>query len=156
MPYMEPMEIVDFHPDLAPAFRTLNEAWITRFFVLEDKDAAVLNDPQGKIIDAGGHVFFVVDAGDALGCCALMAMPDGGFEVAKMAVVDGHKGKGFGRALMQACVDRAQALGARRLYLETNSSLAPALSLYRSFGFRDVPPRPTDYARADVFMELRL
>ena len=29
----------------------------------------------------------------------------------------------------------AQGLGAPRLYLETNSSLAPALALYRSFGF---------------------
>ncbi|HEY3797535.1 MAG TPA: GNAT family N-acetyltransferase [Caulobacteraceae bacterium] len=150
------MEIVDFHPALAPAFRSLNEAWITRYFALEPKDAEVLDDPQGKIIDGGGHVFFLVVEETPVGCCALLAMPDGGFEVAKMAVVEGHKGKGFGRALMEACVARAQALGARRLYLETNSSLAPALSLYRSVGFRDVPPRPTDYARADVFMELRL
>ncbi len=31
-----------------------------------------------------------------------------------------------------------------------------ALAVYRGAGFRDLPPRPTPYARADVFMELPL
>jgi putative acetyltransferase len=44
-----------------------------------------------------------------------------------------------------------------RLYLETNSALAPALALYRSFGFQEIRPEtPSPYARADVIMELRL
>jgi GNAT superfamily N-acetyltransferase len=151
------MEIVDFRADLAGAFWALNEAWIRRYFALEPKDVEVLSDPQGKIIDAGGHVFFVVDRGVAIGCCALIALPDGAFEVAKMAVAEPHKGRGLGRALMAACVERAKALGAPRLYLETNSGLGPALGLYRSFGFRDVDfAEPSPYARADVAMELTL
>jgi len=86
-------------------------------------------------------------------------MVDGGFEVAKMAVADAHKGRGHGRALMQACVDRVRAAGAPRLYLETNSALAPALGLYRAFGFRELTGMTrsdSDYARVDVWMELRL
>lgn len=150
------MQIVDFRPDFAAAFRTLNEAWITRLFALEDKDREVLGDPQGRIIDRGGQVFIALDADEPVGCCALMALADGGFEVAKMAVADSHKGRGIGRDLMAACVERARRLGAPRLYLETNSSLAPALGLYRSFGFREIQPEtPSPYARADVIMELR-
>jgi putative acetyltransferase len=91
-----------------------------------------------------------------VGCVALIALADGGYEVAKMTVSEAARGTGLGRRLMQACIDRARAEGAPRLYLETNSSLAPALALYRSVGFRDLPPRPTPYARADVWMELRL
>ena len=86
-----------------------------------------------------------------------MAMPDGGYEVAKMAVADAFKGRGLGRALM-AAMRRARrgAAGAPRLYLETNSSLAPALALYRTFGFVEItPPEPSPYARADVVMELK-
>jgi putative acetyltransferase len=154
---MSAMEIVDYRPDLAGAFRALNEAWITQLFALEPKDLEVLCDPQGKIIDAGGMVLFAIDEGPAVGCCALLALDDGGFEVAKMAVADTHKGRGLGRALMAACVERARSAGAPRLYLETNSGLAPALGLYRSFGFRHVQPaEPSPYARADVFMELIL
>jgi GNAT superfamily N-acetyltransferase len=151
------MEIVDYRPDLASAFKTLNEAWITRWFRLEPKDETILGDPQGCVIDPGGQIVFVVEDGEAIGCCALLALADGGFEVAKMAVAEPHKGRGLGRALMSACVERARAAGARRLYLETNSVLAPALSLYRSFGFKQIaPPEPSPYARADVVMELRL
>ncbi len=76
-----------------------------------------------------------------------------------MAVADAYKGQGLGRMLMQACIDRAIAEGGTRLYLETNSALAPAMALYRSFGFKEMPGKsrgPGDYERVDVWMELRL
>jgi putative acetyltransferase len=153
---MGTMEIVDFHPDHAGAFKALNVAWISRYFALEAKDQEVLDDPAGKVLAPGGHILIAVEAGEPVGCVALMVMKnDGGFEVAKMAVTDAYKGQGLGRALMAACVARARAAGARRLYLETNSGLAPALGLYRSFGFRQIEPaEPSPYARADVAMEL--
>jgi putative acetyltransferase len=156
---MLPMQIVEYRPDLAGAFKALNEAWITRYFVLEAKDREVLDDPQGRIIDRGGQILFLVEDGEAVGCCALLALADGGFEVAKMAVAEPHKGRGLGRALMAACVERARAAGAPRLYLETNSALAPALALYRSFGFRPLDGMsrgPSDYERVDTWMELAL
>jgi ribosomal protein S18 acetylase RimI-like enzyme len=152
------MEIVDFEPAHAASFRALNEAWITRLFALEPKDVAVLGDPLGMIIAQGGHIFMAVEHGEPIGCVALMAMAQAkSLEVAKMAVAETHKGRGVGRDLMAACVARARQVGAVRLYLETNSTLAPALGLYRSFGFRVVEPSaPSPYARADVVMELWL
>ncbi|HEY2710248.1 MAG TPA: GNAT family N-acetyltransferase [Caulobacteraceae bacterium] len=151
------MEIVDFRPDLAGAFKALNEAWISKYFELEAKDIDVLANPEARIIAPGGHILLAIEDGEAVGCVALIAMPKGGFELAKMAVIETYKGRGLGRALMEACIERAQTVGARRLYLETNSGLAPALSLYRSVGFKQVQPaEPSPYARADVCMELTL
>ncbi len=83
-------------------------------------------------------------------------MPDGGFEVIKMTVSEAARGSGLGRDLMQACIDRGRAVGAPRLYLETNSNLAPALVLYRAMGFADLPRQETPYARCDVWMALAL
>lgn len=147
------IRIVDFDPAHAEAFRTLNEAWISRHFTLEAKDREVLGDPQGKIIAKGGQVFMALLDGAPIGCVALMKMGDGGYEVAKMTVSETLRGSGLGRALMQRCIEAGAELGATRLYLETNSSLGPALGLYRAMGFRDLPPAETPYARADVFME---
>lgn len=150
------MEIVDFRPEHGAAFKALNEAWISRHFVLEAKDREVLDDPAGKILANGGRIFMALDgAGEAVGCAALIAMADGGFEVAKMTVREDQRGSGLGRRLLQACIDAGAAAGAPRLYLETNSSLAPALALYRAMGFGDLAPTPTPYVRADVFMERR-
>jgi putative acetyltransferase len=150
------MEIVEFRPEHAAAFKALNEAWIGKYFTVEAKDREVLEDPQGKIIAKGGHIFMALEDGRAVGCAALIAMPDGGYEVAKMTVSEELRGAGLGKQLMQACIEAGRALGAPRLYLETNASLAPAIGLYRAMGFRRLDPVATEYARADVFMERRL
>lgn len=150
------MRIAPFEPRHAEAWRQLNEAWISKHFVIEAKDREVLDDPAGKILAKGGKIFMAEMDGQAIGCVALIAMADGGFEVAKMTVTETARGTGLGRALMQTCIDEAKVAGAHRLYLETNSGLAPAIGLYRAMGFTDLDPavRPaTDYARCDVWME---
>ncbi|WP_293379248.1 GNAT family N-acetyltransferase [Phenylobacterium sp.] len=149
------MEIVAFEPGHAQAFKVLNEAWISKHFVLEPKDREVLEDPQGKILAKGGRIFMALQDGEAVGCVALLKMADGGYEVAKMTVSEAVRGSGLGRLLMQRCIDAGAEDGVPRLYLETNSSLAPALGLYRAMGFEHLAPAETEYARADVFMERR-
>jgi putative acetyltransferase len=148
------MEIVEFSPEHAEAFRTLNEAWISKYFTLEAKDREVLNDPQGKILATGGRIFMAFKDAEPVGCVALLRMADGGYEVAKMTVVETLRGAGLGRLLMQRCIDAGAEDRAPRLYLETNSGLAPALGLYRAMGFEDTPePTPSGYARGDTFMQ---
>lgn len=147
------MEIVEFEPRHAVAFRTLNEGWISKHFALEAKDREVLNDPQGTIVAKGGRIFMAEHEGAPVGCVALLKMDDGGFEVAKMTVSETVRGSGLGRLLLQRCIDAGAEAGATRLYLETNSGLGPALGLYRAMGFQELPPAETPYARADVFME---
>jgi putative acetyltransferase len=149
------IQIVPFAPRHGDAWRSLNEAWIEQFFAIEPKDREALDDPHGKIISKDGMIFIAERQGEPVGCAALLRMNDGGFELAKMAVADHAKGGGIGRKLIDACIEAARVAGAHRVYLESNSALAPALSLYRSAGFEDLPPRPTPYARCDVWMELR-
>jgi putative acetyltransferase len=150
------MEIVEFSPEHAEAFRTLNEAWIAKYFAIEAKDREVLDDPKGKIVDPGGRIFMAFKDAEPVGCVALIAMADGGYEVAKMTVRETLRGSGLGRMLMQRCIDAGAEMGAPRLYLETNSTLAPALGLYRAMGFVDTdPPSRNDYVRGDTWMERR-
>ncbi|OIH98158.1 GNAT family N-acetyltransferase [Curtobacterium sp. MCBA15_001] len=146
-------------PADAVAFRTLNEAWITRFFALEDADRAILGDPVGRVVEPGGAVF-VARLGDVVvGCVGIAPEGDGVFELVKMAVADDHQGHGTGRRLIRAAIDRARELGARRVTLETNSALGSAVHLYETSGFRHLAPEErhvSPYARADVAMVLDL
>ena len=151
------LTIREFQAADEAAFRRLNEEWIVREFVLEPKDQYSLADPQGTILDRGGRIFFALRDGETVGCCALVAMSPGEFEVAKMAVTLASQGGGVGRQLLEKVVAEAKASGATRLYLETNHKLTPALRLYEAVGFRRLPPDrivASPYARADVFMEL--
>ncbi len=148
-----------FRPGDEAAFRRLNEEWIRRYFVLESKDEESFNDPQGKILDRGGQIFFAVLEEVIVGCCGLVAIGTGEFEVVKMAVAESCQGAGIGRYLLEQTVAAARESGATRLYLETNRKLGPAIRLYESVGFRELPAErvvASPYARANVYMELFL
>jgi GNAT superfamily N-acetyltransferase len=73
-----------------------------------------------------------------------------------MGVLEDARGQGLGRRLVQAAIARARDMGARSLYLETNSKLVAAMKLYAAEGFVQARGRPSPYARADVQMELAL
>jgi len=141
------------------AFRSLNEAWIAKYFTIEEPDREVLNDPVGHIIGAGGQIFMAVAGESPVGCCALIPMGTSGFELAKMAVKEDLRGHGIGRKVLEYAIGNARKIGAGRLYLETNRKLANAIHLYESVGFEHVSPDqviPSPYARANVFMEMKL
>ena len=147
----------DFRPGDEIPFRRLNEEWITRLFKLEPSDLAVFEDPQTYILDKGGRLFFAELDGELVGCCGLLPIAPGEYEVVKMAVSERAQGKGIGRAVLQHTIDQAFAMGATRLYLESNRALAPALHLYEAVGFQHLPTErvvPSPDARANVFMEL--
>jgi putative acetyltransferase len=145
--------IVDFRPEHAAAWAQLNTAWLVEGgFAIEAKDRVAIDDPQGVFLDKGGRIFIAERDGEAVGCCAMVPTDDG-VEVCKMTVTPAARGLGLARRLLDACDAAARQAGAVRLYLETNSGLEPAIALYESTGFVHLPPRPTPYARANVFME---
>jgi putative acetyltransferase len=143
----------------ADAFRELNEGWIARYFRLEEQDHIQLRDPEQNILRPGGQIVMAVVGEERIGCCALIFVRHGVFEVAKMAVSQSYRGHGIGRRLLEYTIAQAKVLGAHTLELASNTKLADAVHLYESVGFRHLPPErvePSPYARADVFMELQL
>ncbi|HEY6487541.1 MAG: GNAT family N-acetyltransferase [Terracidiphilus sp.] len=153
------IEVRRFQPGDEADFRALNQQWIAKYFVIEEKDLEVLSDPVGKILEHGGHIFMAATADRRIGTCALLGLQSGVFEVAKMAVDEQFRGAGIGRALLEYTIIEARKLGAHRLYLETNNSLVNAMHLYESVGFCHLSSdrlTPSPYARANIFMEKML
>jgi N-acetylglutamate synthase-like GNAT family acetyltransferase len=148
-----------FQPGDEAAFQHLNEAWIERYFTIEERDREILENPSRFILGPGGEILFGTIDGVIVACCALVPMEEGCFEVSKMTVAEEYRSHGIGRELLEAVIQKAKEMGASRLYLETNSKLTNAIRLYRSVGFVDVPPErshPSPYARANVRMEMML
>jgi GNAT superfamily N-acetyltransferase len=156
-PRLATNSIVPFRPELASAFAELNRAWIESLFVLEEADWKVLRNPEESIMQPGGQIFFAMDGAQAVGTAAAIRVAPETFELGKMAVRPSHQGQGLGERLGRAVIDYARSEGAAKVYLETNSRLANAIRLYQRLGFRPADfPVPSDYERADVYMELRL
>jgi putative acetyltransferase len=150
-------QIVGWRPELRADFERLNREWIEQYFVMEQEDLKVFGDPAGQIVAPGGEVFFVLDDDGVQGTCAVIRHDAETFELAKMAVAPAARGRGHGDRLVEAAIAFARGAGARRLMLVSNTRLAPALTLYRKHGFRDVPLDPANgYSRADIQLELSL
>ncbi|WGK63686.1 GNAT family N-acetyltransferase [Croceiramulus getboli] len=152
------MRIEEFRPAYAKAFKKLNVQWIRKYFKMETSDYQSLDHPQEYIIDKGGAILVGLEEEQILGVCALipMAGDDTTMELAKMAVAKEARGRGIGRFLGQAIIEKAIEFGADKLYLESNTVLTPAIHLYRKLGFKEVRGRATPYERCNIQMELKL
>ena len=145
--------IVDYDSCYGDAFERLNCEWLEKYFLVEPIDRVILADPEKNVLQAGGVILYAVDRDQAVGTVALKHHGDGVYELTKMAVTEAFQGKGLGRRLLCAAIERFREFRGERLYLESHSSLLPALALYESAGFRhEAPPRPSEYERADVYM----
>ncbi len=150
------VEIVDYSDCYGDAFERLNCEWLEKYFEVESVDREVLSAPQATVLDQGGIILYLLCGGEVVGTVAVKHDGDGVYELTKMAVTQSHQGLGLGRRLLAAALRRFDDLNGKMLYLESHSSLGPALALYESAGFRhEPPPSPSDYERADVYMVYR-
>lgn len=150
------LRFIDYAPKDQTAFKALNVEWISQHWTLEAPDFEALDDPESYILNPGGSIIMAMHNNVPVGCCALIKMSDGRYELAKMAISPTVQGKGFGLLLGQKIIERAKLLGAKRLYLESNSTLAPAINLYVKLGFEHIENKSSSYARCNVQMELCL
>jgi ribosomal protein S18 acetylase RimI-like enzyme len=75
-----------------------------------------------------------------VGCGAVKLHGKSPAELKRMWVDPAARGLGLGRRLLQELEQHARESGARVVRLETNRELTEAIRLYRSSGYREVPP----------------
>ncbi len=157
----EALRIIEYRPELADHFYTINAQWIETMFVMEPHDKEVLSNPQAEIIDRGGVILFA-EAADLgiVGVCALMPSTNGAFELTKMGVLESARGRKVGEFLLAATIARARKMGMQRLYLLTNHICEAAIHLYEKAGFQHdaavMAEFGSTYERCDVAMEFPL
>jgi len=90
-----------------------------------------MSPPAGVFLVATLH-------SEAVGCGGLKFHDSAPAEVKRMWVAPAARGLGLGRRLLTELESHAAAHGVTVLRLETNGSLAEAISLYRSSGYHEV------------------
>lgn len=105
--------------------------------------------PRGRLLIAW------VD-GVPAGCGALRPLEGNAAELKRMWVRPDFRGRGLGRAAAEALLEAARAAGYARVRLDTLPAMTEAQALYRSLGFRVVPPYNDNPHPGAIHMELVL
>jgi GNAT superfamily N-acetyltransferase len=102
------------------------------------EDFVLKLDPEDV---APGHGAFVVAWADekAIGCGAVRLIDTWTAELKRMYIVPEYRRKGLAGAILRFLEDRARALGATRVVLETVINPPAAVALYRAAGYEEVP-----------------
>ncbi len=117
-----------------------------------DEHLAEFAPPNGRLLLASFN-------GEVVGCAGLRRLSPEIGEIKRVYVRPAFRGKGLGKALIEAVIAAARLIGYRKLRLETASFMEGAQALYRSLGFDLIEPYrevPRELKVLEVFMELNL
>lgn len=149
------ISIVDYQSEHRLRFKEINEQWITRSFTMEEEDIKTLEDPEAYILKGGGKIYIALYKGHPVGTCAYLNMGDQVYEMIKFAVDESYRGLKIGKSLVEESVESIKQLGAHKIILFSNrKGSAKAIELYHKMGFTEVPLGNSEFARADIKMEL--
>jgi putative acetyltransferase len=84
-------------------------------------------------------VTLIVEDGQAVACGSFKMHTADTAEIKRVFTKPAYRGRGYGKAMMDALERRALAQGYTRLILETGCLLEAAVQLYTQLGFRRIP-----------------
>lgn len=115
-----------------------------------------LDSLPGDYAPPDGRLLLALVDGKLAGCIALRRWDETTCEMKRLYIRPGFRGTGAGRILARAIIEHAHDIGYRRMLLDTLPSMSPARSLYRSLGFRPIPPYRYNPVPGTEFLALDL
>ena len=155
---LEPVErddprVLDLYADFireadGPLFFDREEAGI-------DLDAEITAGPPDDLVPPNGILLLALADGEPAGLGGVRHLDTGIAEVKSMYVAPPHRGTGLGRRILARLDEIALEHDCRAVRLDTSDYLTPAVGLYRSAGYREVPAY-NDNPKADLWFERSL
>lgn len=91
-----------------------------------------------------------------VGCVALRRIDDGICEMKRLYLEPPSRRGGSGRRLTLALIREARAIGYHQMRLDTLPVMQAAVELYRTLGFRSIPPYRHNPIEGALYLELDL
>ncbi|SHJ90163.1 GNAT family N-acetyltransferase [Epilithonimonas mollis] len=113
-------------------------------FNVKCTDGTVYSDPTTddlyNLFQTEKSALFVAEEdGLILGCCGIFPtdnLPEDTTELVKFYLSKEARGKGIGRLLLENCLEKAEEMGYKKVYLESIPEFSKAVSIYEKQGFQ--------------------
>lgn len=103
-----------------------------------------------------GCILLASDSGQFAGCAALRPLEDNLCEMKRLFVISTYRGRGMGRMLACAVIDRAREIGYEKMRLDTVATMKEASTLYYSLEFKNIEAYRYNPHDEPSYMELIL
>lgn len=120
-----------------------------------DLEAEIAAGPPADLVPPGGVLLLARVDGEVVGIGGVRFLDTEQAEVKSMFVAERFRGLGLGRRILARLDEIAAEAGCRVVRLDTSAYLTPAVSLYRSAGYREIPAY-NENPKADLWFERRL
>ena len=84
------------------------------------------------------NIWVIYSESFPIGCIAYRNKAEGVGEVKRLYIREEYRGKGISKELLRTVERYAKEQGCKTLFLDTRVTLEPAVSIYRSLGFKTV------------------
>lgn len=117
-----------------------------------DLEAEIAAGPSAELVPPGGVLLIARVDGAPAGVGGVRHLETEVAEVKSMFVAPAHRGIGLGRTMLAELEAIAARHGCKAIHLDTSDYLTEAIGLYRSAGYREVPPY-NDNPKASLWFE---
>jgi ribosomal protein S18 acetylase RimI-like enzyme len=101
---MEGVTIKKYQHKYHQEFKEISLDWLKKYSLYEEADNDLLDHPL-EYIKNGSTIFLAHYKEKVVGTISLVPIDNDNYEILKLGVVDGHKGLGIGKKLLQICID---------------------------------------------------
>jgi putative acetyltransferase len=103
-----------------------------------------------------GGILLCKNEDEFVGCVGIRKIDNDTAELKRMFLKPAYQKKGIGKVLLEKAIELAKTLNYKTIRLDTLNYMAPAINLYKQYGFYEIPAYYYNPNETVVYFEIKI